>query len=54
MSVSFSQDLCRRLMQAAEAGSSAREATRRFAVSESAATKLVRRKRETVSMAHRP
>ena len=49
MAAPLSQDLRRRLMQAVEAGSSAREAARRFAVSESAAIKLVRRVRETGS-----
>ena len=47
----LSQDLRRRLVQAVAAGSSAREAARRFAVSESAAIKLVRRVRETGSTA---
>ena len=45
MAAPLSQDLRRRLVQAVEAGSSAREAARRFAVSESAAIKLVRRVR---------
>ncbi len=47
----LSQDLRRRLVQAVEAGSSAREAARCFAVSESAAIKLVRRVRQTGSTA---
>ena len=51
MAAPLSQDLLRRLVQAVEKGSSAREAARRFAVSESAAIKLVRRVRETGSMA---
>ena len=46
MAATLSQDLRRRLVQVLEAGSSAREAARRFAVSESAAIKLVRRVRE--------
>ena len=46
MAAPLSQDLRRRLMQAVDRGSSAREAARRFAVSESAAIKLVRRVRE--------
>ena len=49
MAAPLSQDLRRRLVQAVEGGSSAREAARRFAVSESAAIKLVRRVRETGS-----
>ena len=51
MAAPLSHDLRRRLMQAVEDGSSAREAARRFAVSESAAIKLVRRVRETGSTA---
>ena len=51
MAAPLSQDLRRRLIQAVAAGSSAREAARRFAVSESGAIKLVRRVRETGSMA---
>ncbi len=50
MAAPLSQDLRRRLMQAVEVGSSARKAARRFAVSESAAIKLVRRVRETGSI----
>ena len=49
MGAPLSQDLRRRLVDAVEAGSSAREAARRFAVSESAAIKLIRRVRETGS-----
>ena len=49
MAAPLSQDLRRRLVQAVEQGSSAREAARRFAVSESAAIKLIRRVRETGS-----
>ena len=49
MAAPLSQDLRRRLVQAVEEGSSAREAARRFAVSESAAIKLIRRVRETGS-----
>lgn len=51
MAAPLSQDLRRRLVHAVEQGSSAREAARRFAVSESAAIKLVRRVRETGSVA---
>ena len=51
MAAPLSQDLRRRLVQVVEGGSSAREAARRFAVSESAAIKLVRRVRETGSTA---
>ena len=51
MAATLSQELRRRLVQAVEAGSSAREAARRFAVSESAAIKLVRRVHETSSIA---
>lgn len=50
MAAPLSQDLRRRL-QALERGCSAHEAARRFAVSESAAIKLVRRVRETGSTA---
>ena len=49
MAAPLSQDLPRRLVQAVEGGSSAREAARRVAVSESAAIKLIRRVRETGS-----
>src|ERR1700760_2647396 len=45
----LSQDLRRRLVRTVEGGSSAREAAARFAVSASAAIKLVRRVRETGS-----
>ena len=51
MAAPLSQDLRRRLVQAVEAGSSARAAARRFAVSEGAAIKLVRRVRDTGSTA---
>ena len=51
MSAPLSADLRRRLVRAVEAGSSAREAARRFEVSASAAIKLVRRVRETGSVA---
>ena len=51
MAAPLSQDLRCRLVQAVEAGSSARAAARRFAVSEGAAIKLVRRVRETGSIA---
>ena len=51
MAAPLSQDLRRRLMQAVDEGSSAREAARRFAVSESATIKLIRRVRETGSTA---
>jgi transposase len=49
MTAPLSQDLRLRLVRAVEAGSSAREAARRFEVSASAAIKLVRRVRETGS-----
>jgi transposase len=49
MAAPLSQDLRRRLVRAVEQGSSAREAATRFAVSASAAIKLVRRVRETGS-----
>jgi transposase len=51
MAAPLSQDLRRRLVRAVEAGSSAREAARRFEVSPSAAVKIVRRARETGSTA---
>ena len=51
MPAPLSPDLRRRLIRAVEAGSSAREAARRFEVSASAAIKLVRRVRETGSAA---
>ena len=51
MTAPLSQDLRRRLVRAVEQGSSARAAARRFAVSEAAAIKLVRRVRETGSTA---
>ena len=47
MTAPLSQDLRRRLVRAVAAGSSAREAARRFEVSPSAAVKIVRRARET-------
>ncbi|MFT8246654.1 hypothetical protein [Roseomonas sp. BN140053] len=47
----LSQDLRKRLVRAVEEGASAREAAARFAVSASAAIKLVRRVRETGSTA---
>ena len=49
MAAPLSQDLRRRLVRAVERGSSARAAGARFAVSASAAIKLVRRLRETGS-----
>jgi putative transposase len=49
MTAPLSADLRRRLVRAVEAGSSAREAARRFEVSASVAVKLVRRVRETGS-----
>ena len=51
MAAPLSQDLRRRLVRAVEAGSSAREAARRFEVSASAAIKLIRRVRATGSTA---
>jgi transposase len=51
MTAPLSQDLRKRLVQAVEEGASAREAAARFAVSASAAIKLVRRVRETGSTA---
>jgi putative transposase len=51
MTAPLSADLRKRLVRAVEAGSSAREAARRFEVSASAAIKLVRRVRETGSAA---
>jgi len=51
MTAPLSADLRRRLVRAVERGSSAREAARRFEVSASAAIKLVRRVRETGSVA---
>ncbi len=47
----LSQDLRRRLVEAVNDGSSAREAARRFAVSPSAAIKLMQRVRRTGSTA---
>ncbi|MDB5770379.1 MAG: hypothetical protein JWM42_753 [Burkholderia sp.] len=49
MTAPLSQDLRRRLVRAVDAGSSAREAARRFEVSASAAIKLMQRVRETGS-----
>jgi len=51
MTAPLSQDLRKRLVLAVEEGASAREAASRFAVSASAAIKLVRRVRETGSTA---
>ena len=51
MTAPLSQDLRRRLVRAVEEGASAREAAIRFAVSASAAIKLVRRVRQTGSTA---
>ena len=47
MTAPLSQDIRKRLVQAVEEGASAREAAARFAVSGSAAIKLVRRVRQT-------
>jgi len=49
MAAPLSQDLRKRLVDEVEQGSSARQAAARFAVSASAAIKLVRRVRETGS-----
>jgi transposase len=49
MAAPLSADLRQRLVRAVEAGSSAREAARRFEVSASAAIKLMQRVRETGS-----
>ncbi|MFC0387734.1 IS630 family transposase [Muricoccus vinaceus] len=51
MTAPLSQDLRKRLVRAVEEGASAREAAARFAVSASAAIKLVRRLRQTGSTA---
>jgi transposase len=51
MTAPLSQDLRRRLIRAVEEGASARQAAARFAVSASAAMKLVRRVRQTGSTA---
>ncbi|MCW8087654.1 hypothetical protein [Sabulicella glaciei] len=51
MTSPLSPDLRRRLVRAVEAGSSAREAARRFEVSASAAIKLMQRVRQTGSAA---
>jgi putative transposase len=50
MTAPLSADLRRRLLRAVEAGSSVREAGRRFEVSASAAIKLVRRVREPAAL----
>src|ERR671927_1276523 len=50
MTAPLSQDLRRRLVRAVEEGSSAREAAARFAVSASAAIKLMQRVRQTGSI----
>ena len=50
MAAALSQDLRQRLVGAVEQGSSARQAAARFAVSASAAIKLIRRVRETGSL----
>lgn len=47
MTAPLSQDLRQRIVRAVEAGSSRRQAAERFAVSPSAAIKLMRRVRET-------
>ena len=49
MTAPLSQDLRKRVVRAVAGGSSAREAAARFAISPSAAIKLVRRVRETGS-----
>jgi putative transposase len=51
MTAPLSQDLRQRIVRAVEAGSSRRQAAERFAVSPSAAIKLMRRVRETGSTA---
>ncbi len=51
MTAPLSQDLRQRIVQAVEAGSSRRQAAERFAVSPSAAIKLMRRVHETGSTA---
>lgn len=51
MTAPLSQDLRKRLVRAVEEGASARQAAARFAVSASAAIKLVRRVRQTGSTA---
>ena len=51
MTAPLSQDLRKRLVRVVEEGASAREAAARFAVSASAAIKLVRRVRQTGSTA---
>ena len=49
MTAPLSQDLRQRIMRAVEAGSSIRQAAKRFAVSASAAIKLMQRVRQTGS-----
>ncbi len=51
MTAPLSQDLCERIVQAVEGGSTIRQAARRFAVSASAAIKLMQRVRRTGSPA---
>ena len=51
MTAPLSQDMRARIVRAVDAGSSAREAARRFEVSPSAAIKLMQRVRETGSTA---
>ena len=51
MTAPLSQDLRQRIVRAVEEGSSIRQAARRFAVSPSAAIKLMQRVRETGSTA---
>ena len=51
MTAPLSQDLRERIVHAVEGGSTMRQAARRFAVSASAAIKLMRRVRETGSTA---
>ena len=51
MTAALSQDLRERIVHAVEAGSTIRQAARRFAVSASAAIKLIQRVRQTGSTA---
>ncbi len=51
MTAPLSRDLCERIVRAVESGSSIRQAARRFAVSASAAIKLMQRVRRTGSTA---
>src|SRR5213595_1077047 len=51
MTAPLSQDLRERIVQAVEGGSTIRQAARRFAVSASAAIKLMQRVRQTGSLA---